>query len=45
MVKQCFLMQEGIIKLAAECSKPSDSELKLIITPLGNLIEEVIVIC
>ncbi|CAI2726463.1 unnamed protein product [Schistosoma spindalis] len=42
MVKQCFLMQEGIIKLAAECSKPSDSELKLIIAPLGNLIEEVI---
>ncbi|VDP37664.1 unnamed protein product [Schistosoma margrebowiei] len=44
MVKQCFLMQEGIIKLAAECSKPSDSELKLIITPLGNLIEEVITV-
>ncbi|KAK4469383.1 hypothetical protein MN116_006940 [Schistosoma mekongi] len=42
VVERCFLMEEEILKLASECSKPSDSELTLIMTPLGKEIEEVV---
>ncbi|CAH8482800.1 unnamed protein product [Schistosoma turkestanicum] len=42
MVEECFSIQEKIIKLATECSKPSESELLSIITPLGKAIDEVI---
>ncbi|KAH8860210.1 Adenylyl cyclase-associated protein isoform 3 [Schistosoma japonicum] len=42
VVERCFLMEEEILKLASECSKPSDSELTLIMTLLGKEIEEVV---
>ncbi|CAH8502416.1 unnamed protein product [Heterobilharzia americana] len=42
MIEKCFLLQEDILKLAADCSKPNDSELSLIISPLAKEIEEVI---
>nr|CAH8841222.1 unnamed protein product [Trichobilharzia regenti] len=42
MIQKCFVLQEEVMKLAAECSAPSDSEFGVIISPLAKEIEAVV---